>query len=1015
MITFVCCVLCAALVVCLCTSLFRRCAQPSGGPTSDSGECKVSQDTQTNRPSISTILVLLAFAGHASHRLTEGWSSRGISEETTGMTIEDTVKYGAPNVARPFLKFMSNGDDAARIFGMGDDISRLTNGKYSSISQLREALNKLSPDARAACIAEMPLGVRVALKGFPRAHIWELLVRLRHNPEDSEALYLLNKLDPEGNALKTLKPAIDRARDSGSDEAFLRALSEDVDLQRAGFDKQFWPKWDWARRTPGFDEYGRMYVPGSERLIGGSGINLRLNRYTGPRDPVTQKPVIYRLKDDPEAFYLSPEFNKHLGTTARDAGLHFKSGPEPAAIFRNDGEIYRRVYPSPEALEAMKGEVTIRDVDASGIQRYGARVWGERLRDPEGALQKFKTYDLDELAPPSKPIEIQNGEIVVPPDKPPVPFGPTAVPAHLDPRILPGGTLSPIILPGGTLSDPTLTGALLMSGARRGVPGKLRNWWDANKPGWIFEDLGHGSLARRPYLGQLKDGRPVYMESELAAPKAGEVYWSEYGLYTYLRDKDGTLRRQALPKQTVYDGRQYTPAKSDITPEQGTLFFDFARGLRNGRGGSQIADVQTLVPAAIKPGETFQYNNGRIARCISISNGRPIMQLLPESEQVQPTWQVWYGYALRTDSAKASAGMTQAGLYDPAGGFTIYDPAFTNVGAKPVKPVVSGGGSSGSPAAAHQSQSSVLGGKSQVSTHSTNPLPVSAGAQSVTSPAAAPMRTSGSATSGPTSPLGRLPYELTQMVAYPTRITLGAPGNILRRMQGKPLDTPHIGGIPRLTNIMASASPTPLSITANTVAAAALGIPTIWEAGEAFVDAKEQWDKNNGWGALQEAGAGVGQVFDRPLQYIINGITGGGWNPWQELSWDKVTSQFVKKFQGGSGSAKDQDSGPDADMESSAPGAAGTTTSSADTAAASTPAVDPTAGNPNISAQTPSSWVVPGALLGGLVGGAFGGLTARGETEEERRRNRTKGFVLGGIGGTILGGLGGYAADQYQA
>lgn len=85
------------------------------------------------------------------------------------------------------------------------------------------------------------------------------------------------------------------------------------------------------------------------------------------------------------------------------------------------------------------------------------------------------------------------------------------------------------------------------------------------------------------------------------------------------------------------------------------------------------------------------------------------------------------------------------------------------------------------------------------------------------------------------------------------------------------------------------------------------------------------------------------------------------------------------------------------------------------TTAASTPTVDPTADNPNISAQTPSSWVVPGALLGGLVGGAFGGLTARGETEEERRRNRAKGFALGGIGGTILGGLGGYAADQYQA
>ena len=718
---------------------------------------------------------------------------------------------------------------------------RLTgHARAGDLKQIQQELSRLDDVARAARLAQLPLVERFLIDGNFAHNFYSLLVRLRHDPKDAEALEILGKLGFDKKTLPELQAAIRRhSRGIYSDKEFLDALRSDTGLKSQGVPFDVWSGVNNARL---YDEFGRMFKPGASELMSRPPVKFSFDGYDGPQK-------VYIFEDAPDIVWAPRQLTDHFFKTDQDLSHMIIQDPVILGPGRSKdlgGEMLNNYYGahtvSPEGLAALEAQGAVVHLKGSPPKQYSRfrdLKWEARLKHSRGSAPKYEYFDLDgpeftpvetaapsahlpsapangqpaakELAPPSKPIEIQNGEIVVPPGKPTVPFGPTAVPPHLDPIILPGGTLSPIILPGGTLSDPTLTGALLMSGARRGVPGKLRDWLNANKPGWIFENLGHGSLARRPYLGQLKDGRPVYMESELAAPKAGEVYWSEYGLYTYLQDKGGTLRRQALPKQPVYDGRQYTPAKSDITPEQGTLFFDFARGLRNGRGGSQMAGVQTLVPAAIKPGETFQYNNGRIARCISISNGRPVMQLLPESERVQPTWRAPYNWALRTDNAKAPLGMTQAGLYDPAGGFTIYDPALTYVGAKPVKPVVSGRASSGSPAAAHQSQSSVLGGKSQVSTHSTSQPPVPAGAQAVTSQAAAPTNAPGSAASGSTSSLGRLLYELTQTVAYPTRATIGAPGNIFRLMQGKPLNTPHIGGIPRLTNIMASASPTPLS------------------------------------------------------------------------------------------------------------------------------------------------------------------------------------------------------------
>lgn len=275
-----------------------------------------------------------------------------------------------------------------------DDMTRLTgHARARAIKQIQKELNQLDDAARAARLAQLPLVERLLIDGNFAHNFYSLLVRLRHNPRDTEALEILGKLGFDKKTLPELQAAIRRC-DSGiySDKEFLDALRYDKGLESQGVPFDVWSGVDNARL---YDEFGRMFKPGASELMPRPPVKFSFDGYNGPKK-------VYIFEDEPDALWIPRQLNRRLfeGEGARhlrgrDAVIFGKSSGRDY-LGRPVNNFYAKTNITPEGLQALEESVEVVRLPGAPPKHYSV-VEIPREADPSRRIlhQKYEYFDLD--------------------------------------------------------------------------------------------------------------------------------------------------------------------------------------------------------------------------------------------------------------------------------------------------------------------------------------------------------------------------------------------------------------------------------------------------------------------------------------------------------------------------------------------------------------------------------------------------------------------------------------------
>lgn len=282
-----------------------------------------------------------------------------------------------------------------------DDMTRLTgHARAGDLKQIQQELSRLDDTARAARLAQLPLVERFLIDGNFAHNFYSLLVRLRHNPRDAEALEILGKLGFDKKPLPELQAAIRRhASGIDSDKEFLDALRYDTGLESQGVSFDVWSGADNARL---YDEFGRMFKPGTSELMPRPPVKFSFDGYSGPKK-------VYIFEDAPDIVWAPRQLTDHFFKTDQDLSHMIMQDPVILGPGRSKdllGEMTNNHYGahtvSPEGLAALEAQGAVVRLKGSPPKQYSG------LRDleleagrpsPTGEVpdpaQKYEYFDLD--------------------------------------------------------------------------------------------------------------------------------------------------------------------------------------------------------------------------------------------------------------------------------------------------------------------------------------------------------------------------------------------------------------------------------------------------------------------------------------------------------------------------------------------------------------------------------------------------------------------------------------------
>ena len=336
-------------------------------PYSISPETDTSKGPQTDRPRIFPLIVAAcAMCSILSSRLYWDPAKDDIQVTYTDEGIKIASRSALANV---FTK----------LFGSGDDINRLTHltgpARARALKQIQRELNQLDDAARAARLAQLPLVERFLIDGNFAHNFYSLLVRLRHNPRDTEALEILGKLGFDKKTLPELQAAI-RRHSSGiySDKEFLDALRFDTGLESQGVPFDVWSGVDNAWL---YDEFGRMFKPGASELMSRPPVKFSFDGYSGPKK-------VYIFEDAPDIVWAPRQLTDHFFKTDQDLSHMIMQDPVILGPGRSKdlgGEMLNNYYGahtvSPEGLAALEAQ--------GAVVRLKGVLWVPRLGVGGGA------------------------------------------------------------------------------------------------------------------------------------------------------------------------------------------------------------------------------------------------------------------------------------------------------------------------------------------------------------------------------------------------------------------------------------------------------------------------------------------------------------------------------------------------------------------------------------------------------------------------------------------------------